>query len=211
MRTIILLTALLLAPSALASQSALNYRTVQAAIEIETRADHVVVPIAIIADIRNPVERLEAIGATIRALKSAFSARRGVEIEVGPVTLTSRYPSKVSSSSGGSSANLFLLSPLTDDGDVFSMTKTAYQAIGIVRSPEDVRILVGDASLTVKDPETYRAQLLKSLRSQLDLVKDTLGETRSVNIKGLDTPVRVSQKSDTEVVLYLEYSYDIEM
>ena len=210
MRIAFLLTLLLLAPNALAGEPGAT----RAAIEIEARADHVVVPVALVADLEAPLARLDALSSAIKSIRSAFSAAQGTRVETDNVTLSAYRSEKLSFSSGSSSsssASLYIFGELAEDGDIFSKTKEVHETLGEIALPEDVRMRIGTAFLGVTDPEAYRGRLLKGLRDQLDLTRETLGDLREIRIRGLDKAVRVSPKNDTEVILYLDYSYEMEM
>jgi hypothetical protein len=213
MKTFLVIFALLL-PQAAASEIiiAKGRGFIPVAIRIDKKADHVAVPLTIDADIDKPAERLDPINAAIGTIRTALSADPDLEVEIGVVWLSAREISKysfASSSAGSSSVALYALGALSGGSDVFLQTKKIYRAVNGIELPRDVSVRLGNTTLGIRDPETYRRQLLKMIRDQIAGTKQALGASGEVTVRGLEGPVLVTQKNDADVSLYLNYRIDI--
>ena len=168
-------------------------------------------PLTIEADIRNPIERLDATNTAIDSIKTTISAVPGLDTEVGQVSISPRKSYALSSSGSGSSVTLYVIGGLSDDMDVFAQTKKIYRAVGKIELPDDVSLRLGYTRLGMRNPEDYREQLLNMIRDHVKSTKQALGAAGEVTVQGLENAVRVFEKNASDVVLYIDYAVDIGM
>lgn len=218
MKKLLLFLALTLSQTATAGEIIIaNDRgSIPVAVKIDRKADHVAVPLTVRAEVEQPDEIMDTTTTAIAAIRAAFSAAPDLEIRIGVVSLSpgqSRRKSSSSSTSGSvrASVQLLALSALTDQGDVFTLTKTVYQGLRELDLPRDVSISIGSTGLGVSHPEAFREKLLEMIRDHIKSTKEALGASGKVTIRGLEGPVLATQKSDTDVSLYIDYSIDVSM
>jgi hypothetical protein len=187
-----------------------------AAVRIERQADYVGIPVTIEAEIKDPIERLDRLRAAMDVIDEGIAATPGLTIETEVVSLSPRKAGSfmaLSSDYGSrrSTVRLFVMGELSDSGDIFSQTKKIHRALGRVKLPEDISLDLGNTALGLRDPESYRSRLLEMIRDHVAATKQSLEASGSVTVRGLESPVFVSQKNDTEVVLYLTYGIEVSM
>jgi hypothetical protein len=213
MKTAFLAVALLSSQFAYASGSssvviAVGYNAQAPAARMQVLADYVAVPVIVQNDSKDPVKRGDEIEKALRAMAEKLAQHPDLKVMPGVVSLSNREKSKSYGSSepdAGSSARLYVLGSLKQETSIFAVTKRIYQVVAAVPLAEGTRIVLGNTTLGVDDPEKYRNQLLGLMAKSVGDAKKSLSSTGAVDIDGLENPVTVMQLNDREVLLYINY------
>lgn len=121
-----------------------------------------------------------------------------------------RYNKFSFSSSGGGSHDAFsdilLLAPIGDQTNLVQIVKQ-FRAIvgGIKPASRKVTVTLGSLFLALDDPESYRSDLLKQIRTHVEVSSKALGDKVSFNVTGLDETIRVRQSGERNVEVYLPF------
>ena len=177
---------------------------------MQVPADFVAMPLHIHSDAKDPVKRADDIEKAVRALTDKLQQQPDVAIKSGVVSLSPREQSALKAfssyeSSGGSSAQLYVLGALKSDANVFAMTKRLYQAVNGIPLADGTKLTLGNTTLGLHDPERYRADILKLIAKSIEDTKKTTGFSGSVDIDGLENSVSVMQLNESEVALFINY------
>ena len=183
---------------------------VPVSVALDVSADYVAVPISISGNEKEPLRNIENVQAFTERLRDAVKKSPAIKLRQGTVSLaiTPAEESSFSSYKSAtvpSSANLFLIAPLTEDRDVFLVARdiTAF-AQSIARS-DQIRLSFGTTSLGVDAPERFRPRLLPLIQKEIEKVRVAMGNPKSFEVSGLESPVVVMQRDDRNVVVYLPY------
>jgi len=121
------------------------------------------------------------------------------------MSLSVREEAKFSSyGSASSTADIYLIAPLAKDKDVFQATRDILAFIRSVPKADQVRLRLGATSLGLEEPEQYRSRLLRSLQ-EVEHTRKAMGNTRSFEVSGLESPVMVMQQDERNVVVFIPY------
>jgi len=218
MRTVLLAVAILLPQLATAGGSSVviagGYSPNVPSVKVQLRADYVAVPITIQNDAKDPLKRIDQIESALRAIAERVKQHVDLAVRVGVVSLSPREQSKSFSSYesyGSSAAQLYVLGPLKADATVFALAKRIHQVVTAVPVTEGTKVLLGNTTLGMDEPERFRPQLLGLISKSAVEAKKLLGASGPVEIEGLENPVAVMQVSESEVVVFINYRARIQM
>jgi len=219
MRAVLLALAILLPqPVAAGAPSlviAVGYSPNAPSVKMQLRADYVAVPITIQNDAKDPLKRFDQIENALRAISDRVKQHVDLAVRFGVVSLSPREPAKAYSSSyessGGSAAQLYVLGPLKADATVFTMAKRIHQVVTTVPVADGTKVLLGNTTLGMDDPERFRSQLLGLISKSAAEARKLLSASGPIEIEGLENPVAVMQVNESEVVLFINYRARIQM
>ncbi|MDH5640137.1 MAG: hypothetical protein OEY28_02500 [Nitrospira sp.] len=194
---------------------AFGYNSSAPAVRMQVPADFVAMPIQIHHDAKDPLKRADEIEKALRAITDKLQQQPDMAIKPGAVSLSPREQSTFKSfssydSSGGSSAQLYVLGALKPDANVFAMTKRLYQAVNGIPLADGTKLTLGTTTLGLHDPERYRADILKLIAKSIKETKSSAGFSGPVEVDGLENPVSVMQLNETEVALFINYRLKIQ-
>jgi hypothetical protein len=163
----VLAVAVLVPLSVFASDSssivvAIGYTPSAPSVRIQTRADFLAVPITIQSDAKDPMKRIDHIESALRAVSDRVRQHTDLAMKPGVVSLSPREGSKSFSSSfssyeaPSSSAQLYVLAALKPETTVFALTKKIYQVVTPVAAPDGAKVVIGNTTLGMSDPERFR-------------------------------------------------------
>ncbi len=184
-----------------------------AAVSLSKRADYLSMPLNISSKEKDPNTRF----AEIRQAQDLFFDRAkktpDIIIHKGPITLSPKPLSKLSSYSYGrsSEAQFHILAKFKENEDVYDCESSIRKIITSIKMPGRSNLSPGQIQLTVMNPEQYRKELLEKISQDVAFVKSTIGAEGKAIIKGLDRPVLVRQIDDKNVELFINYELTIEM
>lgn len=218
MRAVLLALVMLLPQPVLAGSSsvviAVGYSPNAPSVRMHMRADYVAVPISIQNDARDPLKRADQIENALRSISERVKQHADLMVRSGVVSLSTREQSKSFSSYdsyGSSSAQLYVLGPLSPDRNVFAVTKRIYQVVTAVPVTDGTKVALGSTTLGVDDPERFRPQLLALISKSASETRKSLGASGPVEIEGLENPVAVMQLNESEVLLFISYRLKIQI
>ena len=182
-------------------------------VRIVLPADYLAIPLTIQSSASDPVQRTDELQRALQAITRTVQATAGLSSYGGPVAFTTNIGyasgklfSKGSRSvEGAASAELYLLSALNENSDIFVAAKRIYQNIDLATFPETIQLRFGDSRLAVINPERVRPDLLAKIAEYSSATKWTLGTAGVAHINNLESRVSVVQIDARDVALFIDY------
>src|SRR5262249_46131965 len=111
----------------------------------------------------------------------------------------------------GPPAQLYVLAALKPETSVFALTKRIHQLLTANPAPDGVKVLAGNTTLGMNDPERFRPQLLGLIAKAVADARKLLGASGPTELEGLENPVIVMQINETEVILFVNFRLKIHL
>lgn len=185
-----------------------NYRPAESPVTIVVPAQYLASEIRIECDEEDWALKLSGIEEARHLLASA-AEKAGFKLRIDqPVIFTTSYSKFSFSSSGGSQdalSDVLLMAPLGDQTDLIRIVRQFRSIISELKFARKVRVSIGGVSLALEDPETLRPELLKKIRAHIEASAKLLSDAPDYFVSGLDEPLRVREKSEREVEVYLPF------
>src|SRR5207248_2158115 len=123
-------------------------------------------------DSKDPAKRSDEIEKALRSLTDKVHQQPDLSVKQGVVSLSPRELSTLQGissydSSGGSSAQLYVLGAMKQDATAFAVTKRLYQVINAIPLGDGTKVILGNTTLGLNDPEKYRDQILGSIAKSI--------------------------------------------
>jgi hypothetical protein len=218
MRALLLVIAIFVPQLVLASESsvviAVGYASSVPPVRVQTRADYLAVPVSVQSDTKDPLKRIDQIENALRSLADRVKQQGDLAIRPGSVSLSPRDTAKSFISYEPSPAppvQLYLLASLKPETSVFALTKRIHQLVVANPAPDGVRLVVGNTTLGVNDPEKFRPQLLGLIAKSVADTRKILGANGSTELDGLENPIAVMVVNETDVMLFINFRVKIQM
>ena len=194
---------------------AVGYNASAPSVRMQVPADFVAMPIQIHNDSKDPAKRSDEIEKALRSLTDKLHQLPDLSVKQGVVSLSPREQSTLKAfssyeSSGGSSAQLYVLGAMKHDANVFAVTKRLYQVINAIPLGDGTKVTLGNTMLGLNDPEKYRDQILGSIAKSITETKKALGTSGVVELDGLENQVSVMQLDERDVALFINYRLRIQ-
>lgn len=194
---------------------AVGYNASAPSVRMQVPADFVAMPIQIHNDSKDPAKRSDEIEKTLRLLTEKLHQLPDLSVKQGVVSLSPREQSSLKAfssyeSSGGSSAQLYVLGAMKHDTNVFAVTTRLYQVINAIPLGDGTKVTLGNTMLGLNDPEKYRDQILRSIAKSITETKKALGASGAVELDGLENQVSVMQLDERDVALFINYRLRIQ-
>jgi hypothetical protein len=180
---------------------AMSRNSSPASVKIEVAADYVVVPVSILSEDKDPLLNVENMQATKTKLAELASKNTTIRIRYGVQSMSVSY----GSSTAPSTADIYLVAPLTKGNDVFQATRDIIAFLRSIPKSEQVRLRLGTTSLGLDDPEQYRGRLLPLIAKDVEHTRSAIGNSKSYEVSGLESPVLVMQQDEKNVVVFLPF------
>jgi hypothetical protein len=179
---------------------------------LRRHADFVAAPISLESDKSDAAERFSAIGAAKSALRAAVAKHEGWICYDGPLRLAAPAERKWTSgpSYDAGRVEATLLVPLRDDSDVFAEASGLMRFVSEFSKSAEVKARVGVVQLAVREPQQYRAQILKLIAEDATHTRDAMIPGGQFKLEGLEGPVLVRQLDERDVELFIDYRLAIE-
>lgn len=190
---------------------ALNERPV---VGLRRRADAMVMPFWVESDTRDATTRSQEINTVLASLVDR-AASAGLELVAGQAQLIqitkANYKSLPVVGAGRVDTSrvwLMVKAPLGQDAAETQKRLAAFvrEAKGSGRATVETN---GGTTLTIVNPDQYRAEIVKLVAEDAKMVAGLFGPDFTFNVTGIDGQVSWSQVSPTEVFLTLPYRYSI--
>jgi len=209
------------------------------AAHFEMDADFVVITLKVDSKATNPVNRLIEVEQLHKRIVTAVNSESKIDllssfVSVAPGAIKS-YPSfgyrvyqgkKTNAAAAlsprrpdlyprerhkdeGSAVKSYLLIRLDESTNVFSATRQATEFVSGIEDIGQAKASIGRAVLGVENPEQYRGDLLEEIAEEVASLKKHLSPNASVQVSGLESPVRIRQKDGRVVTVFLSYTISI--
>lgn len=200
-----------MASSSLAGTRIGAYHTQNAAVTLRRRADSVTLSVTLRNSNRNAIERNEELMDTVYDVIDAAENTEGIRAHNGSISLSTRNRkvSIFSSSNEASQVQIYILGDLKEDEDVYKKTAELKSFLESVKPRGDTELEEGNIGLSVKNPQSYRPEIIQLVLEDINTIKATLGGKVKMNINGLDGRVVVKQANESEVDLLIPYSFSL--
>lgn len=184
------------------------------AVTIRKNADFLVQSIRLVNDSRSPELRRTEIIKTINNLISASAKVKGIEISYGdgflePVKLNDEALELLDHKGKSDTAYINLFVKVAFKKDDLAKPQIASLRSFIQNAKLEGRTLIeehGDIGLSIIEPQKYRYEILQAVSEESKKMRDILGSTCSVAVKGLEGRVFWERVSVGELMLYIGYS-----
>ncbi|MDF9832051.1 hypothetical protein M2103_000259 [Ereboglobus sp. PH5-5] len=155
--------------------------------------------------------RNKDLSATLDAIVAVISKTPGLRIETREVRLAGadRKYISVSSSATTSSTQLAIYADLTSEHRPYDRAKQIRALLDTVRFAGDTTLNDGPAMLFVRNPASYRRELLDAIFADIAYLQKKLGDGFEILPTGLDQPIKIRAASESEIELYISYSFTI--
>jgi hypothetical protein len=188
-------------------------------IQLERRADNLIVAVRVVNDTRDAPGRRDEITRTLRAMARAAAGRADIDLSVEDdgtlVPLTEDMVSTLTlgidpGRSDTSVASLVVKTPIRPDDtlDAASERIEAFvEAVAPVgRSIADVS---GDWQLSVINPAQYRAPILAAIAADARATAAAFGEGYAVQVEGMSNRVTWRQAGPLDLALFIPYDMTV--
>lgn len=95
--------------------------------------------------------------------------------------------------------------------DAFAAAAEIEKLLVELEPPRGASYRVGDARLTVAEPEQARPELLRAIARDVAQTRAGLGPTARVALTGLERPIGVRASGPREVELFIEYTLAVDL
>ena len=188
-------------------------------IQLERRADNLIVAVRVVNDTRDAPGRRDEITRTLRAMPRAAAGRADIDLSIEDdgtlVPLTEDMVSTLTlgidpGRSDTSVASLVVKMPIRA-GDILDAASERIEAfvegVGPVgRSLADVS---GDWQLSVVNPSQYRAPILAAIAADARSTAATFGEGYAVQVEGMSNRVTWRQSGPLDLALFIPYDMTV--
>ncbi len=190
-----------------------SLRPAESPVSISVPAQYLAAEVRIEYDEEDWATKLSGIEEARRMLAAA-AAREGFTVRVEQaLVLSAGYgqagSSKLSISQfrGGQEAvsEVLLLAPLSEKSELIPIVKKYRDILAGLKPSRKVRVSLGGISLGLENPEAWRTELLKKIRVHVESSAKLLSDAPDYHVSGLDEPVRVRQKGERELEVFLPF------
>ncbi|HWA24479.1 MAG TPA: hypothetical protein VG734_02310 [Lacunisphaera sp.] len=175
------------------------------------QADSLVIEFALSNSADKQDQRNQELTDSVDLITKAIKAVPGLRFENREVQLSSGNRRLIIGKGGivTSFANFAIFAELTPEVRHFERVKQVRNLVSSAKLVGATKVLDGPVALFVKRPNETRAELLAKIFADLEVVKKGLGPEAEVQVTGLSGPVQLRTCSESEVELWLDYSFAI--
>jgi hypothetical protein len=177
------------------------------------KADAVVIQFVLSNQAEKQENRNRELYATVRAIQAAVQKVPGLRLEQREVRFASGNRKLLSFARSGpqlSYANVVIFADLVPELHLADRVKQVRDLLDRVSLSGETKLVDGTVGLYLKQPSSYRREILQKIFDDLDFVKKGLGAESEVRATGLNQQMRIRACSETEVELWIDYSFVIE-
>lgn len=181
-------------------------------VTIIRKADAAVIEFALSNSSDKQDARNKELTDSVDALAAAIKAIPGLRFENREVQLMSGNRTRSIIGKGGvvtSFANFAVFAELSDATRLYERVKQVRQLVSAAKLNGGTKVIDGPVALYVKRPNESRKELLAKIFDDLEVVKKGLSADSEVLVSGLSGPVKLRSCSESEVELWIEYSFTI--
>lgn len=149
---------------------------------------------------------------SVEALRIAVGKTPGLRFEHREIRFASGNRSKLSMTRNGATtsyAAILILADLSEGVDVVQKVKLIRDTIQKATLQGQTKVVDGVVGLYLKNPAKYRREILDRIFADIEGLKKSLGPDFEILPTGLNQAVRSRIASETEVELWIDYSFSI--
>ena len=183
----------------------------EAPVKLRRKADSVTMSISLKNNSRKAIERNDEIMGTVSAIIEKADSIDNIRAHNGSISLSTRNR-KVGlfkSTDESSEVTIYILGDLKDGDNVYDMTSKLKKFLEEIQPVGNTTIEEGNIGLSIRNPQSYRNEILGLILNDISNIKEQLGGYVDMNISGLDSSVLVKQANESEVDLYISYSFSL--
>lgn len=176
------------------------------------KADAVVIEFALSNSADKQDLRNKELTESVDALAKEIKAIPGLRFENREVQLISGNRQRLIIGKGGvvtSFANFAVFAELSAETRLYERVKQVRGLVSAAKLVGGTKVLDGPVALFIKRPNEMRKDLLAKIFEDYEQVKKGLGAEFEVLVSGLSGPVRLRSCSESEIELWLDYSFTI--
>lgn len=176
------------------------------------QADAVVIEFALSNSADKQDQRNQELTASVELIAQAIKAAPGLRFENREVQLATGNRARSLIGKGGvviSFANFAVFAEIGDDMRLFERVKQVRSLVSAAKLSGGTKVIDGPVALWVKRPSDSRGELLAKIFADLDVIKKGLSADFEVLVTGLSGPVQLRSCSESEVELWIDYSFTI--
>ena len=176
------------------------------------KADAVIIEFALSNSADKQDLRNKELTESVDALAKEIKAIPGLRFENREVQLISGNRQRLIIGKGGvvtSFANFAVFAELNSETRLYERVKQVRGLVSVAKLIGGTKVLDGPVALFIKRPNEMRKDLLTKIFEDYEQVKKGLGAEFEVLVSGLAGPVRLRSCSESEVELWLDYSFTI--
>jgi hypothetical protein len=176
------------------------------------RADAVVVQFALSNSADKQDVRNKNLSSSIEAIAAAIKSVSGLKLEHREVRLSSGDRAGSWLGKGGvvtSFANIAVFADLSAEMRLYERVKQVKDLVAAAKLVGETKLIDGPAGLYLRRPNDYRKELLGKIFEDLENVKKGLGSDFEVLVSGLTHATRLRPCSETDIELWVDYSFTI--
>lgn len=187
-------------------------RTPNVPITITKRAESLAVSFSLANFGDKPDKRNGELHGTIEALRAAVDKTPGLRFEHREIRFSSANRGKLSLSRTGavtSYASILIFADLTPGVDVVKQVKLIRDTVQKAGLQGQTKIVDGVVGLYLKDQARFRREILDRIFEDIEHLKKSVGPDFEILLSGLNQPVRARVSSETDIELWIDYSFSI--
>ncbi len=184
-------------------------------IQLERRADNLIVAVRVVNDTREATGRRDEITRTLRAMARAAAGREDIDLSIEDdgtlVPLTEAMVATLTlgvdhGRSDTSVASLVVKTPIRE-GDTLDAASERIEDFveDIAPVGRSVADISGDWQLSVINPAQYRAPILAAIAADARATAATFGEGYAVKVEGMSNRVTWRQSGPLDLSLFIPY------
>lgn len=181
-------------------------------VTIIRKADAVVIEFALSNGADKQDQRNQELTTSVELIAQAIKATPGLRFENREVQLATGNRSRSIIGKGGavtSFANFAVFATIGDDIRLYERVKQVRGLVSAAKLAGATKVLDGPVGLYVKRPNDVRGEILAKIFADLDVVRKGLGADCDLLVSGLGGPVQLRACSESEVELWIDYSFAI--
>lgn len=181
-------------------------------ITITKKADAVVIQFSLVNSADKQEVRNQELYSTVRSIQALVEKTPGLRLEQREVRFASGNRKFTSFSRGPQSsyASILIFADLTPEVRLVERVKQVRDIIDRIKLPGVTKLVDGTVGLYLKQPSSYRNEILQKIFDDLNVVRKGIGQEFEVRPTGLSQNVRLRACSETEVELWIDYSFAID-
>lgn len=156
--------------------------------------------------------RNQELNAAVQDIKAAVQKVSGLKLEQREVRFASGDKKFLSFSRTNttSHANIVIFAELSPEIHLADRAKQVRDLLDGVKLTGSTRLADGYIGLYIKNPSSYRREILTKIFEDLNFVKEGLGPEFEIRATGLNQRVKMRACSETDVELWIDYSFVID-
>jgi hypothetical protein len=188
-------------------------------IQLERRADNLIVAVRVVNDTREAAGRRTEITQTLRAMARAAAGRADIDLSIEDdgtlVPLTEAMVATLTlgvdhGRSDTSVASLVVKTPIREGDTLDAASERIEEFVKDIapvgRSVADIR---GDWQLSVVNPAQYRAPILAAIAADARATAAAFGEGYAVEVEGMSNRVTWRQSGPLDLALFIPYDMTV--